>query len=289
MIATLARRHLRLFFRDRMAVFFSLLSAIILFGLYKLFLGNLQTTGLAQQFPRVATGDISAFVDSWMFAGIITVTTVTTGLSALEVFVNDRASGRFKDFVVSPLSRAQLIGGYMLSSFAISTIMSLLVVAFSLTLLGLSGAPLPPGAAAQVAGYTVLLCLTFSAISAFTATFVRTTGAFSSLAALVSTFAGFVAGAYLPMGIMPTGVQHVLAVLPFAPAGMLLRSPMTAHALDGLAGGRPATAQALKDTYGMALESGSFQVTTAITIVTLSALAVIFALLGAWRLGKKIG
>ena len=38
----IVRRNLRLFFRDRLNVFFSLLGAIILFVLYTLFLGNLQ-------------------------------------------------------------------------------------------------------------------------------------------------------------------------------------------------------------------------------------------------------
>ena len=37
---TLARRNLKLFFRDRTAVFFSLLSVLVLLGLYVFFLGD---------------------------------------------------------------------------------------------------------------------------------------------------------------------------------------------------------------------------------------------------------
>jgi len=39
----LARRNLTVFFRDKAAVFFSLLSALIVFGLYIFFLGDFWT------------------------------------------------------------------------------------------------------------------------------------------------------------------------------------------------------------------------------------------------------
>ena len=50
-VAAIVVRNLRLFFRDRLNVFFSLLGAIILFALYTLFLGNLQTGGARGQLP----------------------------------------------------------------------------------------------------------------------------------------------------------------------------------------------------------------------------------------------
>ncbi len=45
-------RNLRLFFRDRLSVFFSLLGALIVFLLYTLFLSNLQTTSIAEPSRR---------------------------------------------------------------------------------------------------------------------------------------------------------------------------------------------------------------------------------------------
>ena len=59
----LARRNLRIFFRDRAGVFFSLLSALILIALYALFLGGLQVDNLAQRFANASTGQIQAFVE----------------------------------------------------------------------------------------------------------------------------------------------------------------------------------------------------------------------------------
>ena len=42
-VANFMKRNLRLFFRDKMSVFFSLLSVFIIIGLYVLFLGDMMT------------------------------------------------------------------------------------------------------------------------------------------------------------------------------------------------------------------------------------------------------
>lgn len=100
-------RNLRLFFRDRLNVFFSLLGALVVFLLYTLFLSNLQTTSIVSSFPQADEADVRAFVNSWMFGGIIAMTSITTSLGALNVFVEDVATGRFRDFLVSPIRRGQ--------------------------------------------------------------------------------------------------------------------------------------------------------------------------------------
>ncbi len=55
-VSILTGRNLRLFFRDRAGVFFSLLSALILIALYALFLGNLQVDNLTERFPNAEPG-----------------------------------------------------------------------------------------------------------------------------------------------------------------------------------------------------------------------------------------
>ncbi len=73
-ILAITGRNLRLYFRDRLGVFFSLLGALVLFLLYMLFLRSLQTSSLESSFPDASPATISAFVDTWMFAGIISIT-----------------------------------------------------------------------------------------------------------------------------------------------------------------------------------------------------------------------
>ncbi|MDF2836474.1 MAG: transporter, partial [Paenibacillus sp.] len=72
----IAKRNLKLFFRDRTAVAMSFLSVFIILGLYVLFLGNTLKSNLPD-----APG-IQFLLDSWVMAGILAVTTVTSTLGA---------------------------------------------------------------------------------------------------------------------------------------------------------------------------------------------------------------
>lgn len=288
-VALLTGRNLRLFFRDRMGVFFSLLSGFILIGLYALFLGNLQVDSLSQQLPQASASDIRWLVNAWVFAGIAMITTLTTALGALTVFVEDRATGRFSDFMVTPIRRWQLILGYLGSSFIVSLIMSLVILVIGqLFMLTQGNPPLSVANLAQVVGYIALSSAAFAAISAFAATFLSTTGAFAALSTVVGTLAGFLAGAYLPVGTLPTGVVNVMNALPFAQSAMLIRRPSTEAALDAVTGGNKEAIDALSSFYGMTGSVGSFELTPGIAVAVLAAVIVVFTALGTWRLSRTI-
>ena len=77
---SLTGRNLKLFFRDRASVFFSLLSVIIIIGLYALFLGNIQVQELEDRVGRDVPG-AAWLVNTWILAGILAVSTVTVSLA----------------------------------------------------------------------------------------------------------------------------------------------------------------------------------------------------------------
>lgn len=285
----LARRNLRIFFRDRAGVFFSLLSPLILVGLYALFLGNLQVQNLKENYPNAAEGVVEAYIDGWVFAGIIMITTLTTGLAALSVFVEDASSGRFKDFLVSPIRRSSLILGYMISSFVVALSMSLLVLAVSLGYTAIRGnAIMSTTDLLLTVGYVAISSATFSALSGFIVTFLKSNGAFSSLSTIVGTIIGFLAGAYIPTGALPSGVVNIINALPFAQAAMLLRQPFTAEPLDALTQGQPEAHAMLSEFYGMTMSVGDFTITNWFALAALGAVFLVFLLLAALRLARRI-
>jgi multidrug/hemolysin transport system permease protein len=288
-VVALVGRNLRLFFRDRLGVFFSLLGAVILFGLYTLFLGNLQTTDLADSLPGASTADVQAFVDSWMFAGIGLITTVTTGLGGLAVLVDDDQSGRFRDFLVAPLRRGQLVLGYLLSAVIVAVMLSLLVLAISVVYLGLvRGAWLPLSAIARCVVIVVLACIAFTSISALIVSFVRTNGAFSGLATIVGTVLGFIAAAYIPIGAFPDAVASVVAILPFAQAGMLLRREFTGETLPAITADAPGAEETLRAFYGIDLTVGDWSVPAWFVVGVLLAITVVCTILSAVRMRGRI-
>lgn len=289
-VLALTGRNLRTFFRDRMNVVFSLLGALILFGLYALFLGNLQVTGLAQSLPGAATADVQVFVDSWMFAGVVLITTVTSGLGALAAVVDDSQSGRFREFLVAPVRRAQLVAGYLLAAVVVAVAMSAVVLAVSLAYLGLlRGSWLDPGQVLRALGIMVLSCIAFTAFSALMVSFVRTSGAYSALATIVGTVLGFIAAAYLPMGALPSGVGSVVAALPFAQAGMLLRREYAGEALERMTAQAPGALPELRSYFGLDLEVGGWSVPVWAVVASLVLLTAACAAVSALRIRRRIG
>ncbi|GAB3633833.1 ABC transporter permease [Microbacterium shaanxiense] len=282
-------RNLRLFFRDRMAVFFSLLAAMILFVLYTLFLGQLQASDLQESFPAATPRQIRAFIDSWMFAGVVSMTSITTGLGALGVFVEDAATGRFRDFLVSPIRPGQLVLGYFGAALIIAVTITFTILAVSLAYLALAdGILLPVDAVARTAGIIVLTAAAFAAISAFVTSFVASPGAYSALSTIVGTTLGFLTGAYIPVGSFPTAVQAVISGLPFAQASMLMRQEFADGALDALASTDPGSREPLREYFGMEASIGDWAITAPFVSASLVALMVLFAWLGAMRIRPQI-
>jgi multidrug/hemolysin transport system permease protein len=281
-------RNLRLYFRDRAGVFFSLLAALILFLLYTLFLGSLQVSSLEGAFPDAEEGEVKAFVDSWMFAGIVGITAVTTGLGAFSVFVEDAATGRFRDFLVSPIRRSQLIIGYLLSSFVIALTMTIVVLVISLGyLFFVDGFALTPAQLLITLGYLAVSCFAFAALSAFVVSFVRTQGAFAALSTIVGTVLGFLAGAYIPVGSLPEGVRDVINALPFGQASMIVRQQFTEGTLAALAP-EPGATDFLREFYGISATLGDWEVTAGYVLAILGAMVVIFTALAALRIRQRI-
>lgn len=288
-VLNITARNLRLFFRDRLRVFFSLLGALIVFMLYTLFLANLQTNSITSAFPQADAADVRGFVDSWMFGGIVAMTAITTSLGALGVFVEDAESGRFRDFLVSPIRRGQLVLGYLLSTVVVALIMTVLVLIMSLVyLLVVDGVAIGALEIATTLGWIALASVAFAALWAFVTSFIRTTGAFSALATIVGTVIGFLAGAFIAVGLFPEAVRNVVNALPFAQTAMLMRRELAADTLSDLVGGQPDAIEELSAFYGITAFVGETEVTVPIVVALLVACAVVFTVLAAWRIRARI-
>lgn len=287
-IMTLTRRNLLLYFRDPLNVFFSLLGALIVFLLYTLFLGNLQLDQLAEALPGTSDAERRGFVDAWMFAGIVALSTMTTPLGALSTFVEDAASGRFRDFLVTPIRKSQLVLGYLAAAVIVGITMTLVVLAVALVYLWLTASVVLDAAEiARSIGWIALSVIGFAALWALVVSFLRTTGAFSALSTIVGTVSGFIAGAYIAVGLFPDAVRQIISALPFAQAAMLLRREFTAGPLAALTPDDTA-ASALREYYGISLEVGDWSISVPVAVAVLALLAVVCTVFAAARIRRRI-
>lgn len=276
MMWSLTRRHLACFFRDRWAVVFSVLGALILFVLYVLFLGKMQIDSLAENMPVEARDGVSTFVLNWVFSGILVTSAITVPQAGLGVLVEDRTQGRLKDFLVAPVPRTTLTISYILASVIVTMTILLVEVAVGTAALAAMGhASLSAGRLMELLGILVLLAAAFSGIAAFLVTLVRSQAAMSGLATLVGTLAGFLAGAYIPPLALPGAVVNVMNILPFAPAAMLVRGPVAEPALVEV--GFPAERlEDLQFGYGTRIDIFDMEISTGVVLLIIAGWGVIF-------------
>lgn len=212
------KRNILLYFRDKTAVFFSLFAALIIIVLYIVFLGDL----IAQGMPDFENK--TAILYSWLLAGILAVTSMTTTLGAFGIFVEDRADKRIMDFYASPIDRAMFVSGYILSALLVGVLMSIITFIFSyLYLVIFVEFTMTFFQILLVLGTIILSVLASAAIVLFIVSFLHTTNAFAAISMVIGTLVGFLAGIYIPIGQFPPYIQTVIKLFPLSHSASLLR------------------------------------------------------------------
>ncbi|MDR1077364.1 MAG: ABC transporter permease [Propionibacteriaceae bacterium] len=289
----LARRNLTIYLRDRTGVFLSFLAAFILLALYVLFLHQLNADGIVRALDEqglpYSKDDVDYFINCWVFAGIVMVTTVTTSLGALVGYVDDRSTGRFTEFVVMPVKRWQIVGGYYLSALCSAFGLSSVVLAFGWGLIRVINGQTPSPLAVLTAwGWTLLCAAGFAALNCLIITVASTTGAFVALSTITGTMVGFLAAAYIPATMIPIHVRNVINVLPFAQAAALLRRSLAGDALLEVSQGSREYAAILRESYGFDLQVGSVTLPDWLPVAVLAAIIVVCGSLAVWQLRRRI-
>jgi multidrug/hemolysin transport system permease protein len=283
-ILMLAWRNIRIYVRNRMSVFFSFLSVIIIIALYVLFLGKVQVDGI-----RRVVGDISGIrplVDSWIMAGLLSVNAVTITLGVLGTMVFDIEYKRFPDFVVSPISRTSVVVSYLISAWVIGFLFSLVAfVAGELYIVSGGGALLSPKEMLSVVGILALAVVSSSSIMYLLASFLRSGSAFGTLSTLLGTLIGFITGVYVPLGILPNAVQRFVVLVPFSHSAAMLRQVFCDGPLAVVFNGAPPEARlAYMKMYGIKLFWGAREISMTTMAIVLVGVTVVFLLLSVLKL-----
>ncbi|SFC21260.1 ABC transporter permease [Butyrivibrio sp. YAB3001] len=274
------KRNLSIYFRDKTAVFFSLFGALLIIVLYALFLGDTMTDSIQM--------DINgAFImNSWVMGGLIAAATMTTGMGAYGVMVNDESNKNYRDFYTSPVKKSKIIGAYMLNSIAIGVIMTLVTFALAeIYIVANEGELLTTEQALKVIGVILLTVLSSSSIVGFVCTFLRSSQAFSGCSILIGASIGFLVGAYVPIGHLPDTVQKVMSFLPCTHSAALLRQIMTETAIETGMKDYPAEfIQGFREELGIIIKIGDTKCTPGIHLAFIIGSAVLFYLLSLIRI-----
>lgn len=277
---TFAMRNLKLFFRDRSAVFFSLLAVFIIIGLYVLFLGDTVMSGMDG-----VTG-ARFLMDSWIMAGLMAVTTVTTTMGAVGVVVDDKAKGIAKDFRTSPMKRTTLVGGYLISTLVVGLVMSLVALVLAELYIVLSGGQfLPWPNLLKVLGLLVLSTMASGSMMFFVVSFFKTQNSFGVASTVLGTLIGFLMGIYVPIGVLPSSVQAVIKFFPISHAAALFRQVfMEVPMATSFAGAPPEVVLEFQTMLGVVCRVGDGTVSFLSSVLILVLTSLVFFALGVWKM-----
>lgn len=236
------------FLRDRSAVFFSVLSMMIVLGLMVVFLGKMNSDSLVELLAEFGgerdraldEKNATYLIQLWTLGGILAVNSVTVTLTVLGNMVRDETRKRIMAFYVTPVDRVKLSLGYILSSWLVGTGMCVLTLAAGEAYFLIRGYGLLSAAALlKMVGIIALCAFTFSALGYLLALFIHSDSAWGGLLTVIGTLVGFLGGIYLSLGSLSEGLQNVLKCIPVLHGTAMLRSVCTEAAIGETFAGLP--------------------------------------------------
>lgn len=246
---SLLRRNVLIFVRDRSAVFFSVLSMLIMLGLMVLFLGDASSRDIVKVLEQTG-GERDAvrdrehaeyLVQMWTLAGILTSNTITVTMTVMANMIKDKTTNRLASFFITPIGRLQIALGYILSAWSLGTMMCMVTLTAAQGYMAVSGQPvLAWDACLKLAGMIALNAFVYAAIAYLAALFVDSESAWSGLLTITGTLVGFAGAIYLPMAALPEKVATVLKYLPVLHGASMMRRVCTQSAAEITFAGLPA-------------------------------------------------
>lgn len=288
---TMAKRNIKLYFRDKASVIFSLFAVLVIIALNIFFLTDSLNKGMSD------VPNIEVLVGTWLVAGIVAVTTTTTSLGALNTMVDDKSRKIYKDFYTSPLKRSSLAGGYIISCVVIGIIMSVITFAAGMVYIVYLGGDVPcVETILKTLGIIILAVLANGSLMFFVTSLLKTSGAFSGFSMVIGTLIGFLMGIYMPVGNLPEGMQWIVKLFPCTYSASALRTLLLDDLLEETFSTMPETIPEGYEAFtradfeqfmGVNFEFGDYSTNLTTAIIVMAVTAVVCYLLSILTVSRK--
>lgn len=265
-ILYLTKRNSLVYLRDRRAVFFSILSMLIVLGLMVVFLGRMNSEELVlilKQYggERDAAQDernAEYLIQLWTLAGILIVNSVTITLTVIGTMVQDEEQSRLASFYVTPVKRGKLVLGYVLAAWFTGSALSILTLAAGeIYMVARGWGLLPIPALAAMCGIIFLNTFVYAALGYLLAMFIHSYSAWGGMLTIVGTLVGFAGGIYLTMSAFSDRLQTVLKCLPILQGTSLMRRVCLEEITETTFRGMPSQAvEIFQESMGITLTAG---------------------------------
>lgn len=227
MMFILVKRNLKLFFSNRTSVFFSMLSSLISFILYLIFLKS-QMLQMWTQIPSA-----TRLLDPWLIGGTISATAVSAVAIALGQMVKDKENHTIADIYLTDTSSFSIQVSYLISAMVIGTLMQTFVyIVMTLVFkifdqVNLNWQYLP-----LVILISLLSSLIWTAFDMIFFNLIKNVSSLSGINSIIGTLAGFFALVYMPLGVLPRLGRDIIQFTPTPYVSSLYRGMLMNHQIN---------------------------------------------------------
>ena len=228
----LTKRNLLIYFKDKGAIIFSLLTSLIVLVLYLLFLKGTYQDAFDSSLAEagnlsllIRSEDIEAFINVTLLVGMMGSAMITVPYSCLTTIVKDRENRIDYDISATPLKRWQIILSYFASAALSACIMTGILLTAGLLILNADGGLLI-GAEDILKAYGIVILGSVSATGIFMTLmlFFKTSQSSGAFFGMLSAASGFVIGAYIPISQFSDGVQTFCNLFPATHVTVIVRN-----------------------------------------------------------------
>jgi len=283
----LTGRHLKVYLRDRSAVFFSLLSAFIIIGLMAFFLGDMNIDAILEiAGPFAAAEELETLANhlvlAWTFAGILSINAVSVSISVYSGMIRDRVTGKLNSIYTAPVSRLKIALSYIMAAWAAAV----LVCGLSLGVMELFGVargmePYSLMEHVQIVAMIIGNSFVYAAMMCALAMIAKTEGAWGGFGTVIGTLVGFLGGIYLPIGTLSDGIATMMKCTPIIYGTAAFREVMTKGVLEQTFNGAPEQiTKEYQKAMGICLTVGDYTLKMRDEWLILISCGIIFLLVG---------
>lgn len=282
-------RNMKVYAKDKMAILLSLLTQMIVLGLYLLFLKSNYVDAINIQLSAVkdlvSKADIEALVNSWLVSGVIGTSVVTVALNTLNQMVKDREDKIDFDYRASAVSGSTVVMSYFSGAVACTFITSSILLSAGYIFLAATGSfciTVPQ----QLLAYalTLLGSVSGTLVLMLFISFFKKNSTLSSFSVMVSASIGFIVGAYIPVSQFGENVQTVVNLVPGSPIAAMIRNVLVSPAIDNIdkaldGADNGAFAEQAREMFALKLKIFGNEVDTGFMLLYTAAVIVLFVVL----------
>ncbi len=219
-LLSLIKRNTLTFIRDKVAVFFSFLSVIILLALYFLFIGRQYTSDL-----EMVSAEIKIFLSvSVIMGGVLVINTVSLALGIMGNIITDIQYKKIDAFLVTPVKRYKIILSYYITSIIITSVLTMLMWILTILYVGVfAGYWYSMLTILKVSGLLIFYTFISATLMIYLTTILKSVNAFGAMSGILGTFIGFVSGIYMPLIVLGKSMNYFASLVPFTHMTIFLK------------------------------------------------------------------